>query len=175
MDFMVDPAALVDLEHNLKVDERMLRYVLQKKDPLPRLPTTYKVSKLARALRERQQIQVRCRCKAFTHVTTQIPSAHLQYYSACSLLARGMMATDVATRRADADGARHGLAALQVSERLRSCCVWTDASINAALHTYDGALFYVSSSARIHLYLKMVALPAIKSVRDESLPQSDSI
>ena len=58
MDFMVDPAALEDLEHDLKVDERMLRYVLQKKDPLPRLPTTYKVSKLARALRERQLLPV---------------------------------------------------------------------------------------------------------------------
>ena len=60
MDFMVEPAALEDLEHNLKVDERMLRYVLQKKDPLPRLPTTYKVSKLARALRERGALPVRC-------------------------------------------------------------------------------------------------------------------
>ena len=64
MDFMVDPAALEDLEHNLKVDERLLRYVLQKKDPLPRLPTTYKVSKLARALRERQLLPVGCECEA---------------------------------------------------------------------------------------------------------------
>ena len=56
MDFMVDPAVLEDLEHNLKVDERILRYVLQKKDPLPRLPNTYKVSKLARALRERHEL-----------------------------------------------------------------------------------------------------------------------
>ena len=60
MDFMVDPAALEELEHDLKVDERVLRYVLQKKDPLPRLPTTYKVSKLARALRERRQLPPVC-------------------------------------------------------------------------------------------------------------------
>ena len=58
MDFMVDPTVLEDLEHNLKVDERVLRYVLQKKDPLPRLPNTYKVSKLARALRERRLLTV---------------------------------------------------------------------------------------------------------------------
>ncbi len=64
MDFMVDPVALEDLEHNLKVDERVLRYVLQKKDPLPRLPTTYKVSKLARALRERQLLPVSCGVQA---------------------------------------------------------------------------------------------------------------
>ncbi len=88
MDFMVDPAALEDLEHNLKVDERVLRYVLQKKDPLPRLPTTYKVSKLARALRERQLLPVGCSFEANALQTPPYVAASLRSpWCACRVMA----------------------------------------------------------------------------------------
>ena len=50
LDFMVAPEALEELEFNLKVDERVLRYLIRKKEALPPLPNTYKVQKLANSL-----------------------------------------------------------------------------------------------------------------------------
>ena len=47
---MVGPDALEEIEFNLKVDERILRYVIQKKEALPSLPNTYKVQKMANEL-----------------------------------------------------------------------------------------------------------------------------
>lgn len=45
MTFMVEPSALRDVEHGLRVDERVLRWLFLKKRPVPRLPTTASVSK----------------------------------------------------------------------------------------------------------------------------------
>ncbi len=50
LQFMAAPAVLNELEHNLKVDERVLRYVLQKQPALPPLPNTYSISKWAKRL-----------------------------------------------------------------------------------------------------------------------------
>lgn len=48
--FMSSPAALPHLEHGLKVDERILRYIVMKKDILKPFPNPYRVSRLARRL-----------------------------------------------------------------------------------------------------------------------------
>lgn len=53
---MVGPRALKELEFNLKVDERVLRYVITKKQALPALPNTYKVAKAARRMEASQKL-----------------------------------------------------------------------------------------------------------------------
>jgi hypothetical protein len=50
LEFMLSPTALPQLEHGLKVDERILRYIIKKIRPISAFPTTYRVSKLARQL-----------------------------------------------------------------------------------------------------------------------------
>ena len=45
--FMASPSAISELEHGLKVDERILRHLLVKKEPFKAMPNTYKVSKIA--------------------------------------------------------------------------------------------------------------------------------
>lgn len=45
--FMSAPTALAQLEHGLKVDDRILRYIIVKKRALTPMPNTYKVAKLA--------------------------------------------------------------------------------------------------------------------------------
>lgn len=48
--FMAAPTALPHLEHGLKVDERVLRYIVMKKQILQPFPNPYRVSRLARRL-----------------------------------------------------------------------------------------------------------------------------
>eukprot|EP00884_Botryococcus_braunii_P022628 jgi/Botrbrau1/9049/Bobra.0376s0025.1 len=48
--FMLSPTALPQLEHGLKVDERILRYIIMKKRPFRSFPNTYRVSQFARRL-----------------------------------------------------------------------------------------------------------------------------
>ncbi len=50
MEFMAAPAVLGELDHNLKVDEEVLRYVVQKQRALPPLPNTHSISKWAKRL-----------------------------------------------------------------------------------------------------------------------------
>ena len=48
LSFAVRPEALPDLEHKLKVDEQVLRYVLLKKRVHSALPTSHTISRMAR-------------------------------------------------------------------------------------------------------------------------------
>lgn len=50
LQFKAAPAVLTDVEHNLKVDERVLRYLIQKQPDLPTMPNTHNVQKWARRL-----------------------------------------------------------------------------------------------------------------------------
>lgn len=50
MGFLADPRSLSELEHQLKVDERVLRHLVVKKRALPKLPNTYWLAKKAKAL-----------------------------------------------------------------------------------------------------------------------------
>lgn len=45
--FIVDPSALSELEHDLKVDDRVLRHLVVKKDAFTPLPSTHSVKKQA--------------------------------------------------------------------------------------------------------------------------------
>lgn len=44
---MVTPPVLSALEHNLTVDERVLRYIVQKQQALPSYPNTHRVKSFA--------------------------------------------------------------------------------------------------------------------------------
>jgi Ribosomal protein S6 len=46
INFMASPAALDEVKHQLRVDERVLRFILQRKNALPRLPNTFAIRKL---------------------------------------------------------------------------------------------------------------------------------
>ena len=53
MNFMVGPTALADLNHNLKVNEDILRYVVLKMKPYDRLPrTTKELNKLRESVEQ---------------------------------------------------------------------------------------------------------------------------
>ena len=43
--FIGNPATLPELEHLLRIDERVLRHIFVKKEPYKALPTTYSVKK----------------------------------------------------------------------------------------------------------------------------------
>ncbi len=45
--FVASPKVLPDLEHSLKVDERVLRHILVKKEPLKAMPSTTTVKRRA--------------------------------------------------------------------------------------------------------------------------------
>lgn len=45
MSFMVAPAALPEVDHNLRVDERVLRWLLSKKRHTAPMPNTFKIKK----------------------------------------------------------------------------------------------------------------------------------
>ena len=45
--FIGNPATLPELEHLLRIDERVLRHIFVKKEPYKALPTTYSVKKKA--------------------------------------------------------------------------------------------------------------------------------
>lgn len=51
MTFMVQPSALKDVEHELRVDERVLRWMFLKKRSAPVLPNTYRINKYVQANR----------------------------------------------------------------------------------------------------------------------------
>lgn len=55
LDFSAAPPALKDLEHLLKVDDRVVRYVILRKSIFKPLPTTYSVAKRAKHLLRTQQ------------------------------------------------------------------------------------------------------------------------
>lgn len=55
LQFKAAPAVLTDVEHNLKVDERVLRYLIQKQPDLPIIPNTHNVQKWARRLQSKTQ------------------------------------------------------------------------------------------------------------------------
>jgi len=48
LDFAAAPPVLRDLEHLLKVDDRVVRYVILRRSPFKPLPNTYKVTKQAK-------------------------------------------------------------------------------------------------------------------------------
>jgi len=50
MGFMADPRTLKELDHQLKVDERVLRFMVFRKRALPKLPNTYALAKKAKEL-----------------------------------------------------------------------------------------------------------------------------
>lgn len=54
--FMLSPTALPQLEHGLKVDERILRYIIIKKRSFRSFPNTYRVSQLARRLLRQKSV-----------------------------------------------------------------------------------------------------------------------
>lgn len=45
--FIASPKVLPDLEHSLKVDERVLRHILVKKDPFKAMPSTATIKRKA--------------------------------------------------------------------------------------------------------------------------------
>ena len=54
MGFVASPRTLGELEHLLKVDERVMRYIIQRQKPFAALPNTYSVARQAkRALEAR--------------------------------------------------------------------------------------------------------------------------
>jgi ribosomal protein S6 len=50
LQFKAAPSVLEDVEHNLRVDERVLRYLIQKQPDLPTMPNTHRVQKMARRI-----------------------------------------------------------------------------------------------------------------------------
>ncbi len=50
--FMSAPTALPQLEHGLKVDDRILRYIVIKKRALGPMPNTYRVARTAEKVLE---------------------------------------------------------------------------------------------------------------------------
>lgn len=48
LDFAAAPPVLRDLEHLLKVDERVVRYVILRRSPFKPLPNTYKIAQRAK-------------------------------------------------------------------------------------------------------------------------------
>lgn len=50
LQFKAAPGVLNDVEHDLKVDERVLRYLIQKQPDLPTMPNTHNVQKWARRI-----------------------------------------------------------------------------------------------------------------------------
>ena len=50
LSFFVQPKGLEDVRHNLKVDERVLRFMFSKRRALDALPNTYTVTQRARRL-----------------------------------------------------------------------------------------------------------------------------
>ena len=50
LQFKSAPNVLGDVEHNLRVDERVLRYLIQKQPDLPIMPNTHRVQKWARRI-----------------------------------------------------------------------------------------------------------------------------
>lgn len=57
--FMVTPPVLSALQHNLTVDERVLRYIVQKKRALPPYPNTHRVKSFADRLMQPTRAQQR--------------------------------------------------------------------------------------------------------------------
>lgn len=47
INFAANPATLPELDHTLRVDERMLRWLVLKRQPYRRLPTPYRVARIA--------------------------------------------------------------------------------------------------------------------------------
>lgn len=45
MTFLVEPSALKEVEHELRVDERVLRWLFVKKETLPVLPNTFRLNR----------------------------------------------------------------------------------------------------------------------------------
>ena len=50
LQFKAAPSVLEDVDHNLRVDERVLRYLIQKQPELPTMPNTHNVQKWARRI-----------------------------------------------------------------------------------------------------------------------------
>jgi ribosomal protein S6 len=50
LDFAAAPPALKDLEHLLKVDDRVVRYVILRRSPFKPLPNTYKLANQAKRM-----------------------------------------------------------------------------------------------------------------------------
>jgi ribosomal protein S6 len=47
INFAASPQTLPELDHTLRVDERMLRWMVFKRQPYRRLPTPYNVARIA--------------------------------------------------------------------------------------------------------------------------------
>lgn len=50
LDFAAAPPVLKDVEHLLKVDDRVVRYVILRRSPFQPLPNTYKVANQAKRM-----------------------------------------------------------------------------------------------------------------------------
>lgn len=53
LDFAAAPPVLRELEHLLKVDDRIVRYVILRRSPFKPLPKTYKVANQAKRMVQR--------------------------------------------------------------------------------------------------------------------------
>lgn len=63
VNFAASPKTLADIDHSLRVDERVLRWIVLKRRPYNRLPTPYAVARAAEAVSQRLDAQAASKAK----------------------------------------------------------------------------------------------------------------